>query len=157
MPDDIFAAEQEIPPNQKQVLQALVLDVIRFDQEIDTIKQAEKRAREAREAKVQEALKLMTDAGQKSVRFDNGVMASRRTNTYPSVAKEFWGKFKPWLQRHGYWGFATINAQTLKGLLKERIEKGQSIPSYVTVFKEDTLAITNKAAAMVGAGTPTEA
>lgn len=150
MPEDLFAPDQGLNPQQKTVLRVTVDEVMALDTELDAVKKEEKRLREAKAAKTQAAVKLLIDAGTKSVRFDDGLMVTHRRLQYPSVAKEFWPKFKLWLQRNKYWGLATIHHKTLTSLLKERLERKQPVPEYVKIFEEDSLSISGRAGVGVG-------
>ena len=150
MSDDIFAPEQGLGPQQKTLLRATVEEVLTLDLELADLKRQEQRARDERKAKINTAVQLLTDAGTKTVRFEDGLTVTRRTLKFPSVAAEFWPKFKLWLQRNKYWGLAKIHAKTLQSLLKERLERGQKIPDYVKVFEEDSLTISGKGQALAG-------
>lgn len=149
MPEDIFAPEQGLTHQQKGLLRTTVEEVLRCDNHRAQLKEELKRLEEQRKAKIASAVKLLIDAGTQSVKFDDGLMVTRRKNKWPSVAKEFWPKFKLWLQRNKYWGLATIHNRTLQGLLKDRLERGQSVPDYVKVFEEESLAISGKSAAIL--------
>ena len=146
MPEDIFQVEQPATPQHLALLRGLVTEVVELDTSLTELKQQEKKLREEKTSKVAEAIKILTDAGVKSEKWVDGLMVTRRTNKYPNVTNEHWPRFKRWLMRNKYWGLAKINASTLRSILKERIEKEQRIPDYVTIHEEDSLSISGKSA-----------
>ena len=68
---------------------------------------------------------------------------------HPRIPPEHSAEFKTWLKRNRYWGLANIPSNTIKSLLKERLEKGQKIPAYVESFEEQGLSISGKAAVLM--------
>jgi len=146
MTDELFPVENELGDQVKEVLRALTVEIVQIEEKAGSLKSQLGQLNEAKKNKTQEVVRILTDAGMKSLKWDDGLMVMRKTNKYPRVAKEFWPKFKRWLQRNKYWGLATIHNKTLVSLLKERIERGQKIPKYVQVYEEDSLAVRGKSA-----------
>lgn len=144
--EDIFTPEEGLTHQQKGLLRTHVEDLVRLDNYKSQLKKELATIEEDRKAKTGVAIKILLDAGMTSIKFDDGLMVVRKKNKWPSVAKEFWPKFKLWLQRNKYWGLATIHHRTLQGLLKDRLERGQSVPDYVKIFEEDSLSISGKGA-----------
>jgi len=132
------------------MLRALTEDLVKLEEQMAELKKRRLACEDQRNDKRTEIIKILANHGLSSQKWDDGVSIVRTVKHYPRVSGEHWEAFKAWLMANGYEGLFRVAAQTQASLLRERIELGQEVPTYVQNFEEQGLQVRGKKLLMKG-------
>ena len=77
-----------------------------------------------------------------SLRTDDGVLFTTIVKSYPSLKAEDREIAYNWLKERGLFdALATINPNTLRGFINERLEAGEELPPGVELYMKTTLSM----------------
>ena len=137
MPDDIFQVGQELSPKASHLVRQLLEEMVACEEQ-------EKAGKQGKEEKKAAILDILKRHDLKSQQWVDGARVSRVTRAHTAVPGERWPEFRVWLQKNGYFGLMKVHQRQLDALLRERLEKEQEVPDYITKFEEETLQIVNR-------------
>ena len=144
--EDIFAVEQPLDGDTLALVRGFTEDYATLDLKLSELTKLEKQTREQRDKVKLVILDIMKAHGLKTQKWADGLGITHILVQHPSVDSTHAEQFREWLKENGYWELAKIPAQTLEGLLRERIENKQAVPEYVTSFEEHRLQVRGKSA-----------
>lgn len=123
--------------------QELFLGLKEVQEEIDRL-EMQLKAKEQRRAELEEQLVAIMDAEMMSRVTIAGTTFFRRTDTYPRV-KDQDGLFQ-WLRDIDRSDMVkpTVNAQSLRSLMLERLKENQPLPDCIEVFAKNRVATRTK-------------
>jgi len=142
--EPIFPVEQPAAPALQSVIRGLLEEAVNLERKAKELSDQASELKKQQQAKEASIVKHLTDHNMTSMKWDDEVMVIRVKKSHPSVPSDCKEKFKQWLRRNGYWGMAQVPTNSIKALLKERIEQELPVPDYLTTFEENTITVRNK-------------
>lgn len=143
---DVLTTEEPAPTESTDVaVNTLVDEMIALKVELEGLedlkKQRQERYDELRKRLVPDKLASL---GLKGLKLSDGGSISLRSDVYPNLDKARELEFFDWLRATGNGALIkeTVNHQTLKAFVKERIEGGEAVPDTVRVHTEMTAVYT---------------
>ena len=144
MTDDVFSVEQPKAPGVQRILRALTEDMVTLERKAESTLKLSKSFKAQKDEKAKTVVKMLTELGQTSTKWDDGLMVIRNKESYLSCPGEYAEDFEKWLKANGYWALAKVNAQTVKKLLRDRVAAEQPTPEYLRTFEKEGVQVRGK-------------
>ena len=148
---DLFTVNSAAAGDKKtrDLIRGLTEEAIRLEAKARELVEQASAIKADKRTKIDSVISLLVSLDTKTIKWEDNLAVTRKVTMHPRIPPEHSAEFKTWLKRNRYWGLANIPSNTIKSLLKERLEKGQKIPAYVESFEEQGLSISGKAAVLM--------
>lgn len=144
MTEEVFELEQPQNPGIQVMLRGLVEEIVRLERKAQEADKKSKGYKRQKDEVAQNLARKLSELGQSSVKFEDGLMVMRTVERYLSCPSEHGEEFEGWLKDKGYWSLARIPAQTIKKILKDRSANEQELPGYLRRFEKVGVQVRNK-------------